>query len=71
MLLRKKLSTPVFILFVVCTVLLIKDCVSFAAEPIYEKQVDQSSKFVAIDFNDVDINVFIKFISKFNFLTKL
>jgi general secretion pathway protein D len=64
MLLRKKLLTPVFILFVVCTVLLIKDCVSFAAEAIDKKQVDQTSKFVAIDFNDVDINVFIKFISK-------
>ena len=60
---KKKLVSYVCI-SVVCAVLLINNCPSFAAEPISENQVDQTSKFVSMDFNDVDINVFIKFISK-------
>jgi general secretion pathway protein D len=66
---RKKLVRPIVIsivtLSVFCAVLLVNNCVSFAAEPIVKKQkADQTSKFVSIDFNNVDINVFIKFISK-------
>ena len=64
MLLRKKLVSPFIIISVFCTIFLINSFVSFAADPIPEKQVDKTSKFVSIDFNNVDINVFIKFISK-------
>jgi len=64
MFLRKKLVNPVFILSVFCTVFLINNFVTVAAEPIPEEEVDKTSKFVSIDFNNVDINVFIKFMSK-------
>ncbi len=64
MLLRKKLVNLFIIISVFCTIFLINSFVSFAADPIPEKQVDKTSKFVSIDFNNVDINVFIKFISK-------
>ncbi|MDA3917905.1 MAG: hypothetical protein PF690_13165 [Deltaproteobacteria bacterium] len=64
MFLRKKLVSFFIITSVFCTIFLINSFVSFAADPIPEKQVDKTSKFVSIDFNNVDINVFIKFISK-------
>jgi len=64
MFLRKKLVSPFIIISVFCTIFLINSFVSFAADPISEKKVDKTSKFVSIDFNNVDINVFIKFMSK-------
>ncbi len=60
----KKLTGLVFILSVFCFVFLINDHISHAADSTVKKEVDESSKFVSIDFNNVDINVFIKFMSK-------
>ena len=64
MFLRKKLVSPFFIISVFYTIFLINSFVSFAADPIPEKQVDKTSKFVSIDFNNVDIYIFIRFMSK-------
>jgi len=58
----RKLIWPVFILYVFCTAFLIFPYGGFAQEP--SEKVNADSKYVSIDFNNVDINVFIKFISK-------
>ncbi|MCP3871738.1 MAG: type II secretion system secretin GspD [Desulfobacteraceae bacterium] len=56
----KKLVWPIFLFYIFCTVFMMCASYSFAADS--SKQSD--SKFVSIDFNNVDINVFIKFMSK-------
>ena len=57
MFLRKKLVCSFFIISVFCTIFLINSFVSFAADPIPEKKVDKTSKFVSLDFNNVDNTV--------------
>lgn len=59
----KNKTIPHMILYVLCAVFLMVSSVAMAAEKTGPEAV-QDSKFVSIDFNDVDINVFIKFISK-------
>ncbi|MCD4718475.1 MAG: type II secretion system secretin GspD [Desulfobacula sp.] len=58
----RRLVLPIFILYIFCTAFLIFPYDGFAAEP--SEQAKADSKYVSIDFNNVDINVFIKFISK-------
>ncbi|MCD4675063.1 MAG: hypothetical protein K8S18_03595 [Desulfobacula sp.] len=58
----RRLVVPIFILYFFCTAFLIFPYDSFAVEP--SEQANADSKYVSIDFNNVDINVFIKFISK-------
>ncbi|MBU2482040.1 MAG: type II secretion system protein GspD, partial [Proteobacteria bacterium] len=54
---------PHHILCVLCAVFLLVSTAGMAAEKTDTKGADDS-KFVSIDFNNVDINIFIKFISK-------
>ncbi len=58
----RKLVLPIFILYVFCAAVLIFPCNSFSAES--SEKTGAESRYVSIDFNNVDINVFIKFISK-------
>jgi len=59
---NRRLVLPIFILYIFYAAFLIFPYDSFAAEP--SEQTNTDSRFVSIDFNNVDINVFIKFISK-------
>ncbi len=60
----KKLTVLVCVLSVFCFVFLINNHVSYAADSNLKNKAEENSKFVSIDFNNVDINVFIKLISK-------
>ncbi len=62
MLFRSKTISQIIIFYVVCTLFVMFSSVSFAADKTEPKAAN--SKFVSIDFNNVDINVLIKFISK-------
>lgn len=52
----------IFLFSIFCTAFLFYSSESFAAD--LQEKADIDSKFVSIDFNNVDINVFIKFMSK-------
>ncbi|MCP4671993.1 MAG: type II secretion system secretin GspD [Desulfobacula sp.] len=60
----KKLAGLVLILSIFCSVFLIDNDICLADDSTLQNRVDKSSEFVSIDFNNVDINVFIKFMSK-------
>lgn len=57
----KKLVWPIFLFYFVCSAFLICSADGFAAET--SNSPDTDSQPVSIDFNNVDINVFIKFMS--------
>jgi len=48
----------------ICVFLVLSVCVTIKAADQKAKTIPKSERFVAIDFNNVDINVFIKFISE-------
>ncbi len=65
----RKLVLPIFLIFAMGLGLMLSAGNGMAAdqenpEPESELSEDQDSKYVSIDFNNVDINVFIKFMSK-------
>ncbi len=65
----RKLVLPIFLIFAMGLTLMLSAQNGMAAdqenlEPESELSEDQDSKYVSIDFNNVDINVFIKFMSK-------
>lgn len=62
MFLTKKLVLPFSIVYVFCSVFFVFPVTSIAAGPV--EQVEDDSKLVSIDFNNVDIHVLIKFMSK-------
>ncbi|MCK5099618.1 MAG: type II secretion system protein GspD, partial [Desulfobacteraceae bacterium] len=67
MLCNRKLAFAISIMMVFYAAFLIFPNDNFAADPLEQAALEQpgpDSKFVSIDFNNVDINVFIKFISK-------
>ena len=66
---NRKLALRTFILYVFCAVFLSFHVDSFANEPAEQtnepvEQTNADAKYASIDFNNVDITVFIKFISK-------
>ncbi len=62
MMFYKKLGSIVFLLFVVCTLFLMYASAGLATES--QEHGKEDAKYVSIDFNNVDIHVFIKFMSK-------
>jgi len=64
---KRKLVFSIFMMMVLYSAFMIFPSESFSAdslEKITQEQPDSDSQFVSIDFNNVDITVFIKFISK-------
>ncbi len=67
MLYSRKLAVIIFNMIIFCAIFMIFPNNNFANESLEQassKQTDSDSKFVSIDFNNVDITVFIKFMSK-------